>query len=199
MLPWYYHNTTLVDGKIIYCKILQDSYKLGKFCKILTKNSILARFLSVMAFLQDSCKKLCSITRVLQEMHLFALKIIWFAGNNEKGFRIFDLLIRFWRLELFVPCQLCWSNTVLDLIPSWKSFLKNVEFFPLRLVSWDSTLLKIFWQNSEYFLFKVRKQLLTVWKKIPQVCIWTRRMLFWQPGQKRLTKNAEKWNFFQKK
>ena len=44
----------LVDRKIISCKISQDSYKLGKSCKILTKNSICKRFLDAMAFLQET-------------------------------------------------------------------------------------------------------------------------------------------------
>ena len=41
-------------------KILQDSYKKLNSCKILGCNGILARFL------QSSCKKLCYITKILQ-------------------------------------------------------------------------------------------------------------------------------------
>ena len=70
--------STLVDRKSNSCKILQDSCKLGKSCKILTESSFLARFSDAMAFLQDSCKilakKLCSSTRILQKMRLVALK-----------------------------------------------------------------------------------------------------------------------------
>ena len=68
------------------------------------KNSILSRFSVAIAFLQDSCKRMHSITRILQEMRLFALKISDLLGTtkNDPELWIHENWLKIQELELFV-------------------------------------------------------------------------------------------------
>ena len=78
--------------------------------KILTKNSILARFLDAMAFLQDSSKILQDIVLYHKNFarNAFASSednlISWEQLTMFLNFRF--TLLRFWRLEFFVLYQL---------------------------------------------------------------------------------------------
>ena len=119
----------LFDRKSISCKMLKDSSKLGKSHKILTKNSILSRFLDAMTFFQDSCNKLCSFTKrknlrnlVRNKFSVYRLRSIKLC-ISPKSKHNQPLEVKF--DELYT----CWTNM-------FKS-IKDKEFSGVRLFVMD--------------------------------------------------------------